>query len=206
VCAGREERQGGPSVWACAGQPGGWNRGTGVPHRRPRDKSRCPPWMAHSAGELASVLEPGGWTVNEVWKVLQSKGNRVWSVGREASVLDALKAMAEHKTGSILVMDGERLVGIFTERDYARKLGLGAMAPGAVLVQDVMTTELITVTPAHSVTECMAIMTEKRIRHLPVVEDDRVIGLISIGDVVKDIIEELQFMLQQMEKYVSGLR
>lgn len=144
--------------------------------------------------------------MNQVWKVLQAKGNGVWSVGREASVLDALKAMDEHKTGSVLVMEGERLVGIFTERDHARKLGLGAMAPGAVLVQDVMTTELTTVTPAHSVTECMAIMTEKRIRHLPVVEDDRVIGLISIGDVVKDIIEELQFMLQQMEKYVSGLR
>jgi len=162
--------------------------------------------MAHSAGELASVQEPGGRTVNKVWKVLQSKGNGVWSVGREASVLDALRAMDEHKTGSVLVMEGERLVGIFTERDHARKLGLGAMAPAAVLVQDVMTTELITVTPAHSVTECMSIMTEKRIRHLPVVEDDRVIGLISIGDVVKDIIEELQFMLQQMEKYVSGLR
>jgi len=144
--------------------------------------------------------------MNKVWRILQSKGGRTWSVGPEASVQEALKVMAEQGIGSVLVMDGDRLAGIFTERDFARKLGVEGRVPSAVTVGDVMTTDLITVTPGQSVNECMAIMTEKRIRHLPVVEDGRPVGLISIGDVVKDIIEELEFMLRQMETYVSGLR
>jgi len=144
--------------------------------------------------------------MNKVWKILQSKGGRTWSVGPEASVQEALKVMAEQRIGSVLVMEGDRLAGIFTERDFARKLGVEGRVPSSATVGDVMTTDLITVTPGQSVNECMAIMTEKRIRHLPVVEDGRLVGLLSIGDVVKDMVEELQFMLRQMETYVSGLR
>jgi len=121
-------------------------------------------------------------------------------------VQEALKVMAEHGIGSVLVMEGDRLAGIITERDFARKLGVEGLSPSTIAVRDVMTTDLITVTPGQSVNECMAIMTEKRIRHLPVVEEGRLVGLLSIGDVVKDMIEELEFMLRQMEGYVSGLR
>jgi CBS domain-containing protein len=144
--------------------------------------------------------------MNRVWKILQSKGGRTWSVAPEANVQEALAVMAEHGIGSVLVMEGDRLAGILTERDFARKLGVQGRAPSAVAVREVMTANLITVTPDQSVNECMAIMTEKRIRHLPVIENGRLVGLVSIGDVVKDIIEELQFMLRQMESYVSGLR
>ena len=144
--------------------------------------------------------------MNKVWKILQSKGGRAWSVVPEASVQEALKLMADHGIGSVLVMEGDRLSGIFTERDFARKLGVEGRAPSAVSVREVMSPDLITVTPGQSVNECMALMTEKRIRHLPVVEDGRLVGLVSIGDVVKDMIEELEFMLRQMESYVSGLR
>jgi signal-transduction protein with cAMP-binding, CBS, and nucleotidyltransferase domain len=154
-------------------------------------------WCLLPAGEVA---------MNKVWKVLQSKGERTWSVPPEASVQEALTVMAEHGIGSVLVMEGGLLAGIITERDFARKLGVEGRSPSTVAVGEVMTRELITVTPGQSVNECMAIMTEKRIRHLPVVEDGRLVGLISIGDVVKDIIEELEFMLRQMESYVSGLR
>lgn len=144
--------------------------------------------------------------MNRVWKILQSKGGRTWSVAPEANVQEALAVMAEHGIGSVLVMEGDRLAGILTERDFARKLGVQGRVPSAVAVREVMTANLITVTPDQSVNECMAIMTEKRIRHLPVIENGRLVGLVSIGDVVKDIIEELQFMLRQMESYVSGLR
>lgn len=144
--------------------------------------------------------------MNKVWRILQLKGGRTWSVGPEASVQEALKVMAEHGIGSVLVMEGDRLVGIITERDFARKLGVEGRSPSTIAVRDVMTTDLITVTPGQSVNECMAIMTEKRIRHLPVLEEGRLVGLLSIGDVVKDMIEELEFMLRQMEGYVSGLR
>jgi len=144
--------------------------------------------------------------MNRVWKILQAKGKRVLSIGPEALVLDALRLMAAQDVGSVLVVEGDTLVGIFTERDYARKLGLDGKQPADVRVGEVMTTDLITIHPGQSVNECMAAMTEKRVRHLPVLEDGRLVGVVSIGDVVKDMIEELQFMLKQMESYISGLR
>ena len=144
--------------------------------------------------------------MNKVWRILQGKGDRLQSVRPEASVLDALRLMADQRVGSVVVVDGDELVGIFTERDYARKLGVQGMQPADVRVGEVMSHELITVRPEQSVNECMALMTEKRVRHLPVVDNGRLIGIVSIGDVVKDIIEELEFMLKQMESYVSGLR
>jgi len=144
--------------------------------------------------------------MNKVWQILRSKGDQVWKVSKNATVSDALSLMAEKKTGSVLVMDGEKIAGIFTERDFARKVDLLEVKPKEVSISEVMTTELITVKPDDSVNHCMTIMTEKHIRHLPVIDDGKLVGIVSIGDIVKDIIEELQFMVQQLENYITGLR
>jgi CBS domain-containing protein len=144
--------------------------------------------------------------MNKVKQMLKVKGGRVWKVSSDATVLDALKLMAEKQIGAVVVMDGERVAGIFSERDFARKVGLFEKSPRSVRVSEVMTTEVITVTPENTVNDCMALMTDKRIRHLPVLENGRLVGLLSIGDIVKDIIEELQFMVEQLEKYITGFR
>lgn len=144
--------------------------------------------------------------MNSVRQLLKTKGKRVWTTARDATVSDALKIMADKQIGALLVMDGDHVAGIFTERDHARKVGLMGKEPAMVRVADVMTHELITVSPEQSVRECMRLMTEHRVRHLPVLEEGRLVGLLSIGDVVKDLIEELQFLLNQMEKYITGLR
>jgi len=103
-------------------------------------------------------------------------------------------------------MDGEKVAGIFTERDFAHKVGVYGKDPSVVKVGDVMTKDLITVNPSQSVNVCMSLMTEKRIRHLPVFKDGQLVGIVSIGDVLKDMIEELQFMIAQLENYIKGLR
>lgn len=144
--------------------------------------------------------------MNKVKHMLKVKGGRVWKVSSNATVLDALKLMAEKQIGAVIVMDGDRVAGIFSERDFARKVGLLEKSPRAVRVGEVMTTDLITVSPDSTVNDCMALMTDKRIRHLPVLEEGRLVGVISIGDVVKDIIEELQFMVKQLENYITGFR
>lgn len=144
--------------------------------------------------------------MNKVKHMLKAKGGRVWTVTSDATVLDALKLMAEKQIGAVVVMDGEQVAGIFSERDFARKVGLFEKSPHAVRIGEVMTTDLITVSPDNTVNDCMALMTDKRVRHLPVVENGRLVGLLSIGDIVKDIIEELQFMVEQLEKYITGLR
>lgn len=144
--------------------------------------------------------------MNKVWNILQAKGNHVWTISPKANVLDALKIMTEQGIGAVLVTQEENLLGIFSERDYARKVELKGLQAATTSVGEVMTGELITVSPHQSVNECMELMTEKRIRHLPVMDNGRLVGMISIGDVVKDIIEELQFMLKQMENFVYGLR
>jgi CBS domain-containing protein len=144
--------------------------------------------------------------MNTVGYMLKSKGSQVSTVPLEASVLDALKVMAEKKIGSVLVMEGDRLAGIFTERDFAHKIGPKRKDISRLKITEVMTSDLITVTPEHSVNTCMSLMTDNHIRHLPVLQDGKLIGIVSIGDVVKDIIEELRFMLEQFEKYIQGLR
>ncbi|MEZ0395725.1 MAG: CBS domain-containing protein [Anaerolineales bacterium] len=144
--------------------------------------------------------------MNKVKHMLKVKGSRVWKVSTDATVLEALKLMAEKQIGAVLVMDGERVAGIFSERDFARKVGLFEKPPRSVRVGEVMTTDLVTVSPDNTVNDCMALMTDKRIRHLPVIEEGRLVGLVSIGDVVKDIIEELQFMVKQLENYITGFR
>lgn len=144
--------------------------------------------------------------MNKVKQILKVKGQNIWTISKNETVLDALRLMAEKQIGSVIVLDEDKVVGIFTERDYARKVGLRDEKPSKILVQEVMTRELITVDPETTVNQCMAIITNNRIRHLPVMEQERVVGMVSIGDVVKDIIEELQFLVQQLENYIQNYR
>jgi len=144
--------------------------------------------------------------MNKVWQILKVKGDQVWTISKDATVWEALNLLVDKQIGSLVVMDGDNIAGIFTERDYARRVGVKGIQPETIRVEEVMTKDLITVSLNQSVMECMELMTEKRIRHLPVFEEGRLVGLLSIGDVVKDIIEELQFMVDQLEKYITGLR
>ena len=140
-----------------------------------------------------------------VAEILKSKPDGlVHSIAPDASVLDALKSMAQLRIGALLVMEGKDIVGILTERDYARKIALMGRTSLTTLVSDVMTTAVMYVQPTQSSEECMALMTQNRLRHLPVVDDGMVIGMISIGDLVKDIISEQQFIIEQMKHYISG--
>ncbi len=139
-----------------------------------------------------------------VGELLQDKGRVLWSVAPDATVYDALKLMADKEIGALLVLDDGRLVGIFSERDYARKVILKGKSSRDVPVKDIMTAKVVCVTPRQTVEECMALMTDKRIRHLPVLENDKVIGVVSIGDVVKAIISEQEFIIEQLEHYISG--
>jgi len=136
--------------------------------------------------------------------VLNEKGTHVYSIGPDASVLDALRLMAEHEVGALPVLDGDRLVGIITERDYARKVILLERSSRTTPVRDIMMSRVAYVEPTRSVEECMALMTDKRVRHLPVLRDGRMIGLVSIGDLVKAIIDEQQFIISQLELYIAS--
>lgn len=144
--------------------------------------------------------------MNKVSQILKSKGNQVVTVNGDVTVLDALKIMSGERVGSVIVMDKGKIAGIFTERDYARRVGLDDAAPSSVPVADVMTKDLVTVSLDSSVNQCMEIITENHIRHLPVLDGDQIVGVVSIGDVVKDMIEELQFMVKQMENYITYFR
>ncbi len=144
--------------------------------------------------------------MNKVHQILKIKGQQVWKVSKEATVLDALQMMTERQISSVIVMDGERIAGIFTERDFAKKVGVRDVLPSSVKVAEVMSPDLITVDLETSVNQCMSIITNSRIRHLPVMENGELIGIISIGDIVKDVIEELQFMVTQLENYVINFR
>lgn len=138
-----------------------------------------------------------------VKRVLQGKGHEVWSIGPEASVFDAIAMMAEKEVGALVVMEAEKLVGVMTERDYARKVVLQGRSSKGTRIKDIMTSRVAYTRPDQSVEECMAVMTDKRIRHLPVMDGDKVLGMISIGDLVKTIIEEQQQVIEQLEQYIS---
>ncbi|MBG6072481.1 MULTISPECIES: CBS domain-containing protein [unclassified Polaromonas] len=139
--------------------------------------------------------------------ILKAKGDAiVHSIGPDDSVFDALQRMADKGIGALLVLEGEQIVGIVTERDYARKIALKGRTSALTQVRDVMTTSVMFVKPSQTSEECMALMTDNRLRHLPVVQDDRLIGLISIGDLVKNIISEQKFVIEQLEHYISGQR
>jgi CBS domain-containing protein len=141
-----------------------------------------------------------------VRNILHSKGPEIWSVEPETPVMAALNIMDEKNIGALVVTQGGSVLGILSERDYARKLVLKGRSSSDSTVQDLMTPSVITVTPEHSMDRCMDLMTSKRIRHLPVVENDKLIGLISIGDVVKAVISEKEFLIKQLENYISGAR
>jgi CBS domain-containing protein len=139
--------------------------------------------------------------------ILKSKPDQtVYTITPTASVFDAVKLMAEKNIGALLVMEGENVVGIITERDYARKIVLMARSSKETPVRDVMTSSVMYVRPDQTSEECMVLMTENRLRHLPVMNGDKLIGLISIGDLVKDIIFEQKFIIQQLEHYITGER
>ena len=142
--------------------------------------------------------------MSAVKDILESAGGEIWSVRSEQSVLDAVRLMAEKGIGAVLVIDEGRLSGIFSERDYARKVILEDRASHNTPVSDIMTRDPVTTTRAASVAECLSLMTNKRFRHLPVVEDGRVLGIISIGDLVKMVIAEQQYTIDQLEHYIAG--
>ncbi len=140
----------------------------------------------------------------KVKDILALKGQSVWSVAPDSSVYDAMKRMAEKGIGALMVIEGEKLVGIISERDYARKVILQGRASRTTQVKEIMTSHVLFAQPEQNIEECMAVMTDKRVRHLPVFDEGRLLGVISIGDLVKSIITEQKFMIEQLEKYISG--
>jgi CBS domain-containing protein len=136
--------------------------------------------------------------------LLENKGHEIWSVKPAASVFDAIKLMDKHKVGGLLVLEKRKLVGIITERDYARKVILKGKSSKQTAVKDIMTREVVYVSPDQTIEECMALMTGKRIRHLPVFDGDKLIGVISIGDVVRATVSDKEFLIEQLTKYIAG--
>jgi len=141
--------------------------------------------------------------MKSVRDLLAGKGSDVWSIAPDKTVYDALSMMADRGIGAVLVVEGARLVGILSERDYARQVILKGKASKDTPVREIMTTKLICVTPEHTLDDCMAIMTRSRIRHLPVLIDEKLVGILSIGDVVKAVISEKQSHIEQLEDYIK---
>lgn len=138
------------------------------------------------------------------YEIIQHKGGTVWSVNPSDKVLHALGVMAEHEIGAVLVLDGERIAGILTERDYARKVVLAGRSSKDSPVGDVMTSAVICVAPERTIDECLALMTDKRVRHLPVVDHKTLIGMVSIGDLVRATIAEQEHVIEQLQLYIAG--
>jgi CBS domain-containing protein len=136
--------------------------------------------------------------------ILRFKGRAVHCVRPDDTVLAALGVMAEHDIGAVVVLEGGKLAGILTERDYARKVALVGRASKDSPVRAIMTAEVVCVAPTLTIEDCMALMTERRVRHLPVVENGQVIGLVSIGDLVKATIDEQEFTINQLKNYIAG--
>ena len=141
-----------------------------------------------------------------IWQLLNKKGGKVCSIHPDATVFDAVAKMADNDIGSLIVMDGDALVGIITERHYARNVILKGRTSPATLVREIMERQVITVRPEQTVEECMALMTDKRVRHLPVIEGGRIAGIVSIGDLVKSVIDDQKFVIDQLHHYISGSR
>ena len=141
-----------------------------------------------------------------VAQLVQEKGRAVWSIAPDATVYAALSLMAEKNVGALVVLESARVVGIISERDYARKVILKGKFSKDTLVREIMTDKVYFVGPAQTIEECMALMTAERIRHLPVLENDQLIGLISIGDVVRVVISDKEFLIKQLEHYITDRR
>jgi len=142
-----------------------------------------------------------------VAQLLRAKGHEVLSVSPETTVFAALELMAEKDVGALIVLEGGRVVGIFSERDYARKVVLRGKSSREIPVREIMSSRVLYVRPEQTIEECMALMTNKRVRHLPVLEEEeRLVGVISIGDVVKAIISEQEFVIEQLQNYITGER
>ena len=141
-----------------------------------------------------------------VREVLDAKGSEIYDIAPDAKVIDALRAMADRNVGALLVRDGVELVGLISERDYARKVILKDKASRDIPVSEIMSRRVVCVGPGQRVDACMALMTDKRIRHLAVTDEGRLVGVVSIGDVVKAIIDHHEFTIQQLEHYITGGR
>src|SRR5438067_7143947 len=140
-----------------------------------------------------------------VTQLLRTKGQQVLSVSPDRRVFEGLGVVADKNVGALLVVEGERLVGVFSERDYARKVILKGKSSKDTPVQEIMSSHVLYVRPEQTIEDCMALMTDKRVRHLPVLEEgQRVVGVISIGDVVKDILSEQEFIIEQLQNYITG--
>jgi CBS domain-containing protein len=144
--------------------------------------------------------------MRSVKDILQEKGTQVYAISPDAKVYEALQLMADKNVGALMVMEGDRAVGLISERDYARKIVLKGKFSKDVPVHEIMTADIVRISPDRDVENCMELMTDKRVRHLPVFENDRLIGIISIGDIVKAIIEHKEEIIEQLEGYIKGKR
>ena len=142
--------------------------------------------------------------MTSIRQLLREKGHKVHSVSPDDTVYDAIRKMADENIGSLVVMEGAKIVGIITERHYARNVALKGRASPATRVRDIMEPNVLYAQPDQSVEECMAIMTDKKVRHLPVIEQEKPIGLVSIGDLVKNIISDQKFVIDQLEHFIRG--
>ena len=140
-----------------------------------------------------------------VQQLLDDKGHDVWSIHADSSVFDAIQLMANKDVGALVVVEDDRPVGIFTERHYARNVILKGKSSPKTRTRDIMTTDVICARPEQTVEQCMAVMTDKRVRHLPVLDRERLVGIVSIGDLVKSIIADQNFAIEQLEHYIRGL-
>ena len=142
--------------------------------------------------------------MDNVGNILKQKGNQVWSIGPEDTVYRALEILAEKNIGVLLVMEGQRVVGIFSERDYARKVILKGKSSAAMKVGEIMSKDVLYASPGDSVEKCMAIITENKIRHLPIMQDGKLLGMITSGDIINHIISRQKFEIQELKKYITG--
>jgi CBS domain-containing protein len=138
--------------------------------------------------------------------ILRAKGSKVYSISPDATVYAALKRMAKKNVGAMLVFEGNDLIGLISERDYARKTILKGRLSKETAVREIMTTDVVTVHPNDDIEECMELFTDKRVRHLPVIDKGKVVGLVSIGDIVKGIIDYKEFIIEELENYIKGKR
>jgi len=142
--------------------------------------------------------------ISTVEEILQRKGRNVWTISPEATVLDALKIMAEKNVGALVVVEDDQVVGIISERDYARKVVLRGRMSVSTRVKDIMTKKVYYVTPKAALAECQALFTDRNVRHLPVLENGKLVGIVSIGDVVKAVIEEQKDTIEHLSDYITG--